>query len=67
MTMEIRYEKCNRKQAEGMALNLAIKCPRCKMTNRVWAASPCVEGHGASNSEAKRGNNEAALPSTENR
>ena len=59
---EIRCGNCNRLLAKGEVVNLAIKCPRCGAITIVRAASPNVEGHGASQREHLHGQ---SIPSAE--
>ena len=33
-TAEMRCKKCNKKLAEGVAVKLSIKCPRCGVLNK---------------------------------
>ncbi|NOT66349.1 MAG: Com family DNA-binding transcriptional regulator [Methylotenera sp.] len=35
---EFRCSKCNKKLAEGIVVNLGIKCPRCGLINQYGAS-----------------------------
>ena len=59
--MEIRCGSCGRLLAKGTG-TIEIKCPRCRTINHVRAASPDIEGHGASPRERFHGQ---SLSSTE--
>lgn len=37
---DIRCTHCNKKLAEGVAINLSIKCPRCGKINQVENTPP---------------------------
>lgn len=41
--IEIRCGVCNKLLGKGTALDMEIKCPRCKAVNHVRAQSPCSE------------------------
>ncbi|WP_081602965.1 Com family DNA-binding transcriptional regulator [Desulfocurvibacter africanus] len=41
---ELRCGKCDKLLAKGSAVELVIKCPRCKTINHVRAKSPDHEG-----------------------
>lgn len=44
---EIRCPRCGKKLAEGIAVKLIIKCPRCKRTHVVGGGGSVEEGRQA--------------------
>ena len=55
-THEIRCGICNKLLGKGIALDMEIKCPRCKAINHVRAQSP--SNAGVTRSEPQEGQSE---------